>query len=246
MTNMTNMKNLKDMTTGEKLLEGVLKLAFEEEAADDAAAQAAKEAAVSVPAALGRRVRRRIRLHTSAELLRKHARGIAAVFVLALAVWIAVAVSGGVSADGPEYVLTSETDAYGQNLMVSFVTEGPEKTGTKTVVPLSASSALALPDGSGGSAPARTASYRTDAAYLEEYENGIRYEQCLLSAGGVTVIPVRDRTVKNIVIGGRSAVLIFDAQSAAILWQDGVCSYLLTGPFSADDAMRMARTLTGD
>ena len=58
------------------------------------------------------------------------------------------------------------------------------------------------------------------------------------------MIPSKGRTVKNIVIGGRSAVLAFDAQSAAILWQDGVCSYLLTGPFSADEAMRTARSMT--
>ncbi len=231
------MTNADERNMTEKLLDNVLKLAFEEEA--ETASDGEEEKAV-LPASLDRRIRRRIRLHTAAELLRKHARGIAAVFVLALAVWIALAVSNGVSAEGPEYVLTSETDVYGQNLMVSFVSEKGTDQRKMTVVPVPAASVLGEP------APERTASYRTDAAYLEEYEGGIRYEQCLLSAGGVTVIPVKDRTVKNIVIGGRSAVLVFDAQSAAILWQDGVCSYLLTGPFTADEAMRMARRLTGD
>ena len=60
------------------------------------------------------------------------------------------------------------------------------------------------------------------------------------------MIPSKGRTVKNIVIGGLSAVLAFDDRSAAILWQDGVCSYLLTGPFTADEAMRTARSLTGE
>ena len=226
----------------EKLLDSVLRIAFEEEAAEAETAGTEAEREIEIPAALDRRVRRRIRLRAATDFVREHARPIAAVFVLALAVGILLAVSNGVQANGAAYVMTSETDAYGQNLMISFVTEDPEpKTGRKeTLVPLSAASALGSPP------PERTASYRTDAAYLEEYVSGIRYEQCLLSAGGVTVIPVKDRTVKNIVIGGRSAVLVFNAQSAAILWQDGVCSYLLTGPFTADEAMRMARRLTGE
>ncbi len=231
------MTNADERKTADKLLDNVLKLAFEEEAET---VPDGEEENVVLPASLDRRIRRRIRLHTAAELLRKHARGIAAVFVFALAVGIALAVSNGVSAEGAEYVLTSETDVYGQNLMVSFVSEKETDQRKTTVVPVSAASVLGEP------APERTSSYRTDAAYLEEYENGIRYEQCLLSAGGVTVIPVKNRTVKNIVIGGRSAVLVFDAQSAAILWQDGTCSHLLTGPFTADEAMRMARRLTGD
>ena len=220
----------------EKLLNNVLKLAFEEEA--ETASDGEEEKAV-LPAALDRRIRRRIRLHTAAGLLRKHARGIAAVFVLALAVGIALAVSNGVSAEGPEYVLTSETDVYGQNLMVSFVSEKGTDQRKMTVVPVPAASVLGEP------APERTASYRTDAAYLEEYEGGIRYEQCLLSAGGVTVIPVKDRTVKNIVIGGRAAILAFDETSASILWQNGQCACYLTGPHTSDEVMRIARAMCG-
>ena len=171
------------------------------------------------------------------ELLKAHARGITAAFVCVLALSVALAASMRVSAGGPVWTLTSEPDAYGQTLLVTFVTESDRVPDPGKIVPKSLSDALAEP------VPERTASYRTDAAYLEEYAGGIRYEQCLLSESGVTVIPSKGRTVKNIVIGGRPAVLAFDAQSAAILWQDGVCSYLLTGPFTADEAMRTARSM---
>ena len=225
------------------LLDRVLELAFEEEAAErqqqeqEACEDAEKTA---VPPALDRRIRGRIRLWSAAELLKRHARGITAAFVCVLAVSIALAVSMRASADAPVWTMTSEPDAYGQTLLVSFVTESDAPRDPGEIDPLSLASVLAEP------VPERTASYRTDAAYLEEYAGGIRYEQCLLSESGVTVIPSKGRTVKNIVIGGRPAILAFDAQSAAILWQDGVCSYLLTGPFSADEAMRTARSLTGE
>ena len=218
---------------GAALLDGVLRLAFEEE--DVFAGEE-----MPVPSALESRMRRRIRIHSAVSALRCHARGIAAVFVCVLALGIVLALSGRASADVPlhSWTLTSETDVYGQNLMVSFVTEKESVPANEKIVPRSVSEVL-------GDAE-KTGSYRTDAAYLEEYAGGVRYEQCLLSAGGVTVIPVRGRTVKNIVIGGRAAVLAFDADSAAILWQDGRCSYLLTGPFTADDAMRTAREMAED
>ena len=95
------MTNADERNMTEKLLDNVLKLAFEEEA--ETASDGEEEKAV-LPAALDRRIRRRIRLHTAAELLRKHARGIAAAFVLALAV----------DADG------LHVKAYGQSVTVPY------------------------------------------------------------------------------------------------------------------------------
>jgi len=228
----------------DELLDRVLELAFEEEIAErqerqeqDACEDAEKTV---VPPALDRRIRGRIRLWSAMELIKTHARGISAAFVCVLALSVILAVSMRASADGPVWAMTSEPDAYGQTLLVSFVTASDHVPDPGKIVPKSLSDALDEP------VPERTASYRTDAAYLEEYAGGIRYEQCLLSESGVTVIPSKGRTVKNIVIGGRQAILAFDAQSAAILWQDDECSYLLTGPFSADEAMRTARSLTGE
>lgn len=221
----------------DELLDRVLELAFEEEAAEEPQ-EVGKNTVV--PPALDRRIRRKIRLHIAGDLLRTYTRGIIAAFVCVVALSIVLAVSMRASASAPLWTMTSETDAYGQTLLVSFVAKSDLPHEQGKIDPRSLSSALPEP------VPERTASYRTDAAYLEEYAGGIRYEQCLLSESGVTVIPANGRTLKNIVIGGLPAVLAFDAQSAAILWQDGVCSYYLTGPFTADEAMRTARALTGE
>ena len=231
------MTAMNDKNREDRLLDRVFELAFEEEAAE---VPPEEEKMTVVPPALDRRIRRKIRFHAAQDLVKSHVRGIAAAFVCVLALGIVLAVSMRASADAPMWTMTSETDAYGQTLLVSFVTKAELPPDSGKIEPRSLASALAEP------VPERTASYRTDAAYLEEYEGGIRYEQCLLSESGVTVIPSKGRTVKNIVIGGLSAVLAFDDRSAAILWQDGVCSYLLTGPFTADEAMRTARSLTGE
>lgn len=226
----------------DELLDRVLELAFEEFEKEASEREGSPEDAerTAVPAALNRRIRGRIRRRAAGKLFRRHVRGITAALACVLALSIAVGVSMRARADGPVWTLISEPDAWGQTLLVSFVTESERVPRPGKLAPLSLAFSLGEPT------PERTASYRTDAAYLEEYAGGIRYEQCLLSESGVTVIPSRGRTVKNIVIGGRAAVLAFDAQSAAILWQDGVCSYLLTGPFTADEAMRTARSMTGE
>ena len=222
--------NVRTNQIASTLFDAVLKLALEPEEEE-----VPHGGDAPVPPALERRIRRRLRLRALRDAVRRHAKTAAAVFVCVLGVVAVFVLSQRAAADVPVWTLTSETDAYGQNLMISFETDKvPAKEGK--IAPLSAAEFL------GGLE--KTASYRTEAAYLEEYALGVRYEQCLLTAGGVTVIPVSGRTVKNIVIGGRSAVLVFDRESAAILWQDGVCSYLLTGPFTADDAMKTARLMT--
>ncbi|MBR4205674.1 MAG: hypothetical protein IKQ92_09375 [Clostridia bacterium] len=222
--------NVRTNQIASTLFDAVLKLALEPEEEE-----VSHGGDAPVPPALERRIRRRLRLCALRDAVRRHAKTAAAVLVCVLGVAAAFVLSQRAAADVPVWTLTSETDAYGQNLMISFETDRtPAKEGI--ITPLSAAAFL---DGR-----ERTASYRTEAAYLEEYALGVRYEQCLLTAGGVTVIPVSGRTVKNIVIGGRSAVLVFDRESAAILWQDGICSYLLTGPFTADDAMKTARLMT--
>ena len=224
----------------DELLDRVLGLAFEEEAAERQQEASEDTEKTVIPPALDRRVRRRIRLWSAMELLKAHARGITAAFVCVLALSVALAVSLRATADTPVWTMTSEPDAWGQTLLVSFVTASDHVPDPGKIAPKSLSDALGEP------VPERTASYRTDAAYLEEYAGGIRYEQCLLAESGVTVIPSKGRTIKNIAIGGRPAILVFDAGSAAILWQDGVCSYLLTGPFTTDAAMRTARAMTGE
>ncbi|MHB1154640.1 MAG: DUF4367 domain-containing protein [Eubacteriales bacterium] len=78
---------------------------------------------------------------------------------------------------------------------------------------------------------------------MEEYIDEIRFEQTSLSADGRTVIDIKNATVKNIVIGGYPAVLVFGGDATVIFWRDENNSYMLSGPLSSDDAMRIAREI---
>ncbi|MCR5682342.1 MAG: hypothetical protein K6G29_07825 [Clostridiales bacterium] len=215
----------------ERMLDGLLTLAVREEMEEE---DAEPMPDIEVPESLDRRMRRKIVLHRIRDGFARHVRGIAAVFIAALAITVAVLAAQRADADMPLYVLTSEPDYYGWNLHVSFTAS--EEVHVEAVRPKSPAALLGMEP---------EVAYRADAAYLEEYPDGTRYEQSALAAGGVTVIPVRGRTVKNIVIGGRAAILAFDETSASILWQDGQCACYLTGPHTSDEVMRIARAMCG-
>lgn len=217
--------------TEEYLLDAAVALAVNQEFAQFTNADIPQ---TEIPSALDKRVRGIIRKHTFARFCRENLRVPAAVCLCIFVLGILIGGPLYVNAREPDYYLLTEQDAYRDNMAARFLCKNETAVSEKTLKPQSVSEIL--------SAFTLISTYTAESVYIEEYDR-IRYEQTLLSAGGQYILPTKDKNIRNIVIGGHSAVLVFDSGSAAIVWQDGRYSYLLEGTISSDDAMRYARTI---
>ena len=187
-----------------------------------------------VPAALDRRVRGILRKQKFAQLWRDHLRTAAVACLCVLIVGIGVGVPLYVEATEPDYYMQTEQDVYRDSISVQFLCKDEEVSAQKALKPNSAAEVL--------SDFSLVRTYSTESVYIEEYD-GVRYEQTALHAEGQYILPVKDRTIRNIMINDYMAVLVFDEDEAAIVWRDDDYSYLLEGKITSDDAMRLARMI---
>lgn len=216
------------MTLDDKLKNFAIKSAFE--ADFDAYTEAGGEA--DVADTLDRKIKRRISRERAKPVLRRFTKIAAACAVLCVLTGGAAWLSYDISADAPVYSMASETD--GGSLYIWFVCRD-ENTATPAITPKTAQNALSGCD--------LTDSFATDYVYIEYYGDNLVYEQSVLYAEGKTVIETGGRTVKNIVIGGYPAILVFDESGSEIFWRDDAYSYRLAGGISSDDAMKTAREM---
>ncbi len=224
------------MSLNDKLLDGAIKLAFEADL--DCFTAGTGESDVSP--ALERRIKKQIasqKLHRVKLIYSRLAAAcLATVMCVSAAIWYA----NTAYAENPIYSMVTETEW--NSLYIWFVCRDDGERATAEAldfIPLTAAGALIQYN--------LTTLYATDSANIEEYNNGkIRFEQTALSAGGRTVIDIKGATVKNIVIGGYPAVLVFGEDEAVLFWRDDNNSYMLSGEISGDDAMKAAREIIKD
>ncbi|MDD4773980.1 MAG: DUF4367 domain-containing protein [Eubacteriales bacterium] len=221
------------MMLNEKLLEGAIKIAFE--ADYDCFIGSAGE--TDVPPALDRRIKKQITAQKRRRFALKYSRLTAVFLVFVMCAGAAVWFSGTITADAPVYSMVTETQL--NSLYIWFVRKDDKtQTPAESFMLKHATAAGALDE------YIMTASYTTKFAHIEEYDNGkIRFEQTALNTGGITVIETGNTTVKNIIIGGYPAILVFGDDITTIFWRDEYNSYMLTGTMSSDDAMRSAREI---
>lgn len=221
------------MTLNERLLEGAIKLAFE----TDYDCFISDTGESDVPSALDKRIKKQITAQKRRRFALKYSRLTAVFLAFVMCVSVAVWLSGTIIADAPVYSMVTETEL--NSLYIWFVRKDDITqitAETSVLIPVIAADTL---DGY-----IMTASYTTKFAHIEEYDNGkIRFEQTILNADGKTVIEIKNTTVKNIIIGGYPAILVFGDDITTIFWRDEYNSYMLTGTLSSDDAMRFAREI---
>lgn len=221
------------MTINDRLLESAIKLAFE---ADYDSFIGGKGESDVTPA-LDRRALKLLAAQKRRRIAMKFSRLTAACLALVMCVSVTVWFMGKANADAPVYSMVTGTEW--NSLYIWFVCrDGSEQAAAKAsaLIPVTAEGALA--------GYTMTGTYTTKFAHIEEYDSGkIRFEQTALVACGKTVIDIKDATVKNIVIEGYPAILVFGDDITAIFWRDENNSYMLSGTLSSDDAMRIAREI---
>ena len=217
--------------TDEYLLDAAAALAAEQEFQQFTNADIPQ---TEIPFVLDKRVRGIIRKHTFTRFCKENLHLPAAVCLCILVLGILIGGPLYVNAREPDYYLLTEQEAYRDNMAVRFFCKNEDIVSHQSLKPRSVSEIL--------SAFTLVSTYTAESVYIEEYD-GVRYEQTILSAGGQYILPTKDKNIRNIVIGGHSAVLVFDSGNAAIVWQDGRYSYLMEGAISSDDAMRYARII---
>ena len=189
---------------------------------------------IEVPPELDKRIHSTIRRKNFMQFIRDNSRIVAAACVCLAVIGIGVGVPLYVEATESDYYMLTDQDMYRNNISVQFLCKEDELPVERALKPNFAAEAL---DGF-----ALICTYTTDSVYIEEYD-GVRYEQTALHAEGQYILPTKDKSIRNIVIGDYMAVLVFDDGHAAIVWRDDDYSYLLEGAISSDDAMRYARMI---
>jgi hypothetical protein len=217
------------MTLNDKLLDGAIKLAFE----DDYVGFTSEKGESDVSPALDRRAGKLLAAQKRCRLALKFSRLTAACLVLAICVSVTVWFMRKANADAPVYNMVTETEF--NTLYIWFVCRDDNEQAT-AFIPVTAEDVLAR--------YTMTGTYTTEFAHIEEYDNGnIRFEQTALIASSKTVINIKNAMVKNIVIDSYPAILVFGDNTTAIFWRDENNSYMLSGVLSSDDAMRIAREI---
>ena len=189
---------------------------------------------MEIPPELNKRVKNTIRRKNIMQVIRDNSRIVAAACVCLAVIGIGVGVPLYVEATESDYYMLTDQDMYRNNISVQFLCKEDESPVERALKP---NSAVWVLDGF-----ALVSTYTTDSVYIEEYD-GVRYEQTALHAEGQYILPTKDKSIRNIVIGDYMAVLVFDDGHAAIVWRDDDYSYLLEGAISSDDAMRYARMI---
>lgn len=217
--------------TEQGLLDAAIRLAVEEEFERETEQEIPP---TEIPAELNRRVRRIIRRNAFRQFWRNHAGSVTAACLCLLLIGAGVGIPLAVEAGEPAYDMLTSQDTCRENLSVQFRCRDADTVSDTPLKPRSAAEVL--------TDFTLEHTYRTESVYIEEYD-GVRYEQTLLSAEGQVILPAKGKNIRNIVIRDYSAVLVFDSETAAIVWRDGRYSYLLEGAMSGDDAMRYARMI---
>lgn len=220
--------------TENKLLDSAINLAVEKEFEQYVELDVPE---IEIPIELNKRVKKTIRRRNFRQFCMDNIRVIVAACFCLFVVGIGVGVPLYASATEKDYYMLTDQNIYRNNISVQFVCKDGKISDAKTLTPKSAADVLV------GFELVRT--YSTNLVYIEEYD-GLRYEQTALYAEGQYIIPTKNKNVRNIVINDYTAVLIFDAFEAAIVWRDADYSYMLEGMISSDDAMRYARMIGGE